>query len=308
MELPLGHDEFEGQQEDERCNVEGWGVGEDGVALNALERHDGTAELNLRLFVGDDARERVGQHGDEDGREEGVAQEGEADHERRAQDDVEARRLIDTRSVETEPNPQEPLAYRHPAGGVRVAHLLRLQQPLEGEQEAGEAPDADEGEDCEVPHHGVQRDEDDIVREEVEGDAGEDNGRGNGEDGKAVSIGDAAGDEIEDSGEEIGGVDGDEAYVEEGPQALGMKLPAVFNDCGKLLQHPAGRVDAESQLPQTPHLVFVMHRHEVEEEEDDELEQLDEASDARHLESVVVQQVGFSRVVHGDGQMFVVVG
>ena len=89
VEVALRDEEFGGEDEKESENVEGWEVGEDGVGFDALEGEDRAAEVDFGSGVCGDEAEGVGQHGDEDGEEERVAEEGEEDHERGPEDPVE---------------------------------------------------------------------------------------------------------------------------------------------------------------------------------------------------------------------------
>lgn len=69
VEPARGDEPFEGDEDEDGENVEGWLVSEDGVAFDALECQDGMPELDFCECVADDGAEGVGQHGDEDGEE-----------------------------------------------------------------------------------------------------------------------------------------------------------------------------------------------------------------------------------------------
>lgn len=69
---------------------------EETVTLDALERHHGLAEHVLGGGVGSDGRVRPGKDRDEERDEEGVAQGSVRDHEDRAEERVEVRRLVDS--------------------------------------------------------------------------------------------------------------------------------------------------------------------------------------------------------------------
>ena len=60
--------------------------------------------------VGNDDAEGVGEHGDEDSEEEGVAEEGEGNHEGGAEEPVEVGGCGDPGAVEPEPDPDHPFA------------------------------------------------------------------------------------------------------------------------------------------------------------------------------------------------------
>lgn len=123
------------EHKNEGDHVEWRRVGKDGVALDALKGEHGATELDLDRGVVHDLGKSVGQDGHQDGQEEGVAEEGKSDGQRRTQDGVELGRPLESGTVQTEPDPQQPLANRgpgrrvfilwHAAGGVE----RRTQEP-----------------------------------------------------------------------------------------------------------------------------------------------------------------------------------
>lgn len=87
---PTGRDDkFKGDEEENGEEVEGWLVGEKGVTFYAFESLDGAAELDFGGGVGCDAGKRRGEHGDEDGEEEGVSEKGKRYHQGWPKDLVE---------------------------------------------------------------------------------------------------------------------------------------------------------------------------------------------------------------------------
>lgn len=96
---------FHGEHDDQREEIERRRIGKDGIALYALEGEDGPTELDFDGFVGDDFRKSVGEHRNEDGEEEGVAEEGKRDDEGRAENEMEVCCALDTCAVEAEPDP-----------------------------------------------------------------------------------------------------------------------------------------------------------------------------------------------------------
>ncbi len=165
-------EEFQREEDEKREDVERRRVCKNGIALDAFKSEHRTTELDLGSFECDNLGEGIGEHRDQDGQEQRVAQEGECDHERRSQDDVELDRLLDPRPVETEPDPEQPLADGGPSRWRRTAPVAG-DQPLQREQEAGETPHRKERQQYKVFHQRMQRDEDDIVRHEVERDSGQ---------------------------------------------------------------------------------------------------------------------------------------
>ncbi|KAG8410581.1 hypothetical protein J3459_017054 [Metarhizium acridum] len=304
-------EELERQHGEDGQHVEGRRVGEERVALDALKGEDGAAEANLGGLVGDNVREGVCQDGHEDGQEERVAEEGKGDHERGAEDHVEAHRLGDARAVEAEPDPEEPFADGRPRRRRRRRRLVRpvgVVEPQQREEEAQEAPHGEKGQQRKVLHHGVERDEDNVVRHDVEGDAREEDGRRHAEHVQAVAVGQPAGQDVVHPAQHVGAVDGDKGDVEEGPEALRVQLPAVLGDGRKLLQHPARRVDGKGELPLVEGGLLVRHGHDVQQDEDHELHHFDEGADPRHDEAPVVEDTRLARVVELDRAVFVVVG
>ncbi|TKW50504.1 hypothetical protein CTA1_10714 [Colletotrichum tanaceti] len=316
VERARGEHRLEGQQGGEGGEVEGRRVGEDGVALDAGKGEHGAAELDLGGRVGDELGEGVAEDGDEDGEEEDVAEEGEGDHERRAEDRVELAGPVDAGAVEAEPRPDEPLARLVPRQrrlvgvprGGRV--VVTTNQPPQGEEEAHEAPDGDEGQPGKVPHHGVHGDEDDVVRQQGEGQAGQQDGRREAEDVHAVAVGDdpSVGEDVVDAGQDVGGEDEAEGDVEEGPQRLGVDGPAVLDDGGELVQRPTGRVDGKEALPPAERRAApVDHGQHVQGDEGGELAQLRHLPDPRHHQPPLVQQRRPARLVERDRGVLVVV-
>ncbi|KAF5124023.1 hypothetical protein E5D57_011944 [Metarhizium anisopliae] len=305
-------EELERQHGQHGQHVEGRRVGEQRVALDALKGEDGAAEANLGGLVGDNVRKGVCQDGHEDGQEERVAEEGKGDHERGAEHNVEAHRLGDARAVEAEPDPEQPFADGWPRRRRRcrrrLVRLAGVVEPQQREEEAQEAPHGQKGQQRKVPHHGVERDEDNVVRHDVEGDAREQDGRRHAENVQAVAVGQAAGQDVVGAAQHVGGVDGDKGDVEEGPEALRVQLPAVLDDGRKLLQHPARRVDGKGELPLARGGLLVRHGHDVQQDEHHELHHFDEGADPGHDEAPVVEDARLPRVVELDRTVLVVVG
>lgn len=279
----------------------------DGIALDALKGQHCAPKLDHGRLVGDDLGEGVGEHGHQNGQEQGVAQEGKGDHQGRSQHDVEADRLLDSGSVQTEPDPQHPFEDRGPVQLLGVDAIIRADQPLEREQEARKAPEGQKGEDGKVLHHGVEGDEDDVVGHEVEGHPRHHDGCGDAEDVQAKPIVQLAEDEVVDASHQVRAVDPGEGDVKKRPQVLRVHFPPVLNDGGKLLEHPSGRVDAKDELPRVVVLVAVDHGQHVEAQQDHELEHLDEVPGARDNQAVVVQQRRLARIIERDGPVLVVV-
>ena len=108
VEVALRDEDFGGQDQEEGEDVEGWEIGEDGVGFDAFEGEHCAAEIDFGSGVCGDEAEGVGQHGDKDGEEERVAEEGEEDHECRAEDPVEVGGALDPGPIEPEPDPDHP--------------------------------------------------------------------------------------------------------------------------------------------------------------------------------------------------------
>ena len=171
-------------------------------------------------------------------------------------------------------------------------------QPFHGEEEAGEAPDREEGQGKEVGHHGTERDEEHVLGHDVEGEAGDEDRGAAGEDVER-SMGDldelVAGEVGEGmhAHHEIDDVDDHEHGVEERPQVLAVDLPAMLEHASDLVERPAGRVDVEHELPGRvvgcAAAFTACHYHDVEEEEDDELYDFDDVPGARDDEAVLIE-------------------
>ena len=74
MEPARRKDELEGNEHDDRENVEGREVREEGIRLDAFESGDRAPELDFGGSVDGDFGESVGEDGDEQGRCEGPVQ------------------------------------------------------------------------------------------------------------------------------------------------------------------------------------------------------------------------------------------
>ena len=70
-------------------------------------------------------------------------------------------RSLDAGAIQPEPDPQHPFADGY---GLMLAHA----EPPEGQQEAAKAPRRQARENGEVSHHGPERQEDQVVRQNVE--------------------------------------------------------------------------------------------------------------------------------------------
>jgi hypothetical protein len=159
---------------------------------------------------------------------------------------VEVGGFLDSSAVEAEPDPDHPL---------RDCDRLvcPVVEPFHGEQETGEAPDGEEGEGEEIGHHRPQRDEEHVLRHEIEGETGDEDrsadrqdveSRAGEEDGLPFA-GDGQGLKTQD---QVDDVDEGEADVEKRPEILAVDLPTVLEDGCELIKSPAGSVDVEHQL------------------------------------------------------------
>src|SRR5436190_24280098 len=75
MEHPVTHDKLQWEHDDQGENIEWRHVREDCIRFHTLERQDGPAELNLCGGICRNQAERIGQHRDQNGQEECIAQE-----------------------------------------------------------------------------------------------------------------------------------------------------------------------------------------------------------------------------------------
>lgn len=158
----------------------------------------------------------------------------------------------------------------------------------------------------------MQGDKDNVAGHQSEGDAREQDGGGDAENGKGVVnvVGD---EELHHPDDAVEGVNEDEGYVEEAPQVLGVHLPAMLNDGGKLFQDPAGGKDVKNNLVYGHSArtvlvrVAVDHGEDVEAEEDGEVEQLYQVAELGDDEAAVVEDGGPAGVVERDGVVVIVV-
>jgi hypothetical protein len=79
VEVARAENEFQRKHHKQGGEVEGWHVREYCVGFDAFKCQDRAPVLDLRGGVGGDLAEGRAEHGDEDGEEERVAQEGEGD-------------------------------------------------------------------------------------------------------------------------------------------------------------------------------------------------------------------------------------
>lgn len=119
-------------------------------------------------------------------------------------------------------------------------------------------------------------DEDNVVGHHGKGRSSQEDWRSGTEDMQAIAIGNRAGRHVVVSGDQVSAEYDHEGDVQKGPERLCVDLPAMLDDGGKLIHHPAGRVDDEDPLKgRDVQAATMCHGQGIQSHKNDELGDLD---------------------------------